>query len=874
VTTPPLTPKRKRPPKWLGFAAAVALPFVAVTLSRMLLPFISGTLFIFFFPAVVIAAWLGGLLPGLIATIISVALADYFIIPPYNQFLGSTSADVLRLGLFSLIALIISRLSGSLWSARTVAEQYATELAQRSLHLEQQLEEGQALTEELEDANDQLLRTNADLERAEARSAHLFTLAARLSEAATPADVARVTFQEGLAAAGADAGSLGMLVERVDGSKVIEIVHSRGYDATGVERFETFPLVAGRPASDALIARTGVMLASRAEWIASYPAMYAVAEPYGYEAFAALPIVLGDRAVAAMLVSFRGPREFDEDTRSYLETIARLCAQALERARTYDAEQSARRRTATIVEAVADGFIAFDRDLRFSYVNARAAELWDRDVTRLLGREMDEHFLDPAPLELCRRALREHRVLTQESYSAILRRWIDVRAYPAEDGGLVVFVQDVTQRRRTQEAADFLAEASELLASSTDYAETLTHLAQAAVPRLGDWCAVDVLDDPDSEMVPPVIRRVAVMHQDPEKIALGAQLTSEYPTDWSKRQGAASVILDGASLYVPTVTDDMMVATARDARHLELIRALRFHSVISVPLRVRDRVLGSLTLCMTESERTYSESDLALAEDLARRAGVAIENARLLRDAEAANASKTEFLRTISHELRQPLNATVSFLELWEMGLRGPLSTQQREDLVRIQRNQRHLMALIEDLLSFTRLEAGRLEVEQAPVRMQETLQSLDAMIAPQMTEKEVEFRSGSCDPSIEALGDRNRIVQICLNLLTNALRATPRGGRVTLECDCEDLMVMVRVSDTGVGIPADKLDDVFAPFTQLGRALNRPKEGAGLGLAIARGLAEAMGGNLTASSVVGHGSRFTLCLPRSRDSARGSPPK
>jgi signal transduction histidine kinase len=293
------------------------------------------------------------------------------------------------------------------------------------------------------------------------------------------------------------------------------------------------------------------------------------------------------------------------------------------------------------------------------------------------------------------------------------------------------------------------------------------------------------------------------------------------------------------------------------------MRALQFNSIMVVPIMARGRVLGSLTLCMTESGRRYVDADLALAEDLARRAGTAIDNARLLHDAETANATKTEFLRTISHELRQPLNATVSFLQLWELGLRGPLTQEQRDDLIRVQRNQRHLMSLIEDLLSFTRLEAGRLEVERDQVVMDDALQSLEAMVAPQMAARGLSFTYQPCDPELVAMADRDRTVQICLNLLTNAMRATPRGGRIHMECLSSGETISVIIADTGVGIPADKLESIFSPFTQLGRALNQPKEGAGLGLAISRGLAEAMGGTLTATSAIGVGSTFVLELPR-----------
>jgi signal transduction histidine kinase len=197
------------------------------------------------------------------------------------------------------------------------------------------------------------------------------------------------------------------------------------------------------------------------------------------------------------------------------------------------------------------------------------------------------------------------------------------------------------------------------------------------------------------------------------------------------------------------------------------------------------------------------------------------------------------------------------------MGIRGPVTDEQRADLERIRRNQRHLLALIEDVLSFARVEAGRLEVERVPVPVEETLQSLEALVHPQMASQGLAFAHRPCDPALVAIGDRERIVQVCVNLLTNAVKATPRGGSVTLWCEADEGTVRVRVRDTGVGIPADKLEAIFSPFTQLGRTLNNPRAGAGLGLSISRGLAEAMGGSLTVESVEGEGSTFTLALRR-----------
>jgi PAS domain S-box-containing protein len=522
---------------------------------------------------------------------------------------------------------------------------------------------------------------------------------------------------------------------------------------------------------------------------------------------------------------------------------------------------------AAIVEAVTDGFIAFDRDLRFTYVNRRAAEMWGRPVSDLLGRTPKELFpgMDGSPFfALVERVARRGSPDVVEGYATSLHVPIELRAYPLVGGGAVGFFTDLSERRRAEAAATFMAEASRTLASSADYQTTLTNLATAAVPRLGDWCAVDVLTEPDSAAWPPKVERVATIHQDPARRELARAMTTAFPQDWSRDTGTVGVLRTRQPVMVPEVTEAMRVASAKNETHLAMIRQLDIRSVIIVPLVARDRVLGTITLVMSESGRRFGDADLALAVDLGQRAGVALDNARLLRDANAANVAKTEFLRTISHELRQPLNAMQGYLSLWKLGLRGELTSTMQEDIERLSRNQEHLTVLIEDLLSFTRLEAGQLSVERAPVSIAELVASLDAMMRPQMRAQRIEFVCTPCDPAVAALGDQHRIIQICVNLLTNAIRATPPGGRVTLECVPEDKNIAITVADTGSGIPPEQLESIFSPFTQLGRALNAPREGAGLGLAIARGLAEAMGGTLQVASELDRGSVFSLRLPRS----------
>jgi PAS domain S-box-containing protein len=233
-------------------------------------------------------------------------------------------------------------------------------------------------------------------------------------------------------------------------------------------------------------------------------------------------------------------------------------------------------------------------------------------------------------------------------------------------------------------------------------------------------------------------------------------------------------------------------------------------------------------------------------------------------DAEAANRAKGEFLAVMSHELRTPLNAIGGYAELLELGIRGPITPAQREDLARIQKSQRHLLGLINAVLNYTRVESGVVTYDLEDVPLDETLATCEALTAPQMRARRLTYHYGGCDPRLSVRADAEKVKQIVLNLLTNAIKFTEPGGTVTLECAAEGDRVVVSVRDTGSGISADQLERVFEPFVQVDSRLTRTKEGVGLGLAISRDLARGMGGDLTAESEMGRGSVFRLVLPRS----------
>ncbi len=322
---------------------------------------------------------------------------------------------------------------------------------------------------------------------------------------------------------------------------------------------------------------------------------------------------------------------------------------------------------------------------------------------------------------------------------------------------------------------------------------------------------------------------------------------------------------------------------------------------LGVPLVVQGRVIGLLAV-MRESSREANDDDewllSALADQMAaplenaklaatiERASLLVENARLYESeraaraeaelaraeaerqraaAESANQSKSEFIANMSHELRTPLNAIAGYVELLEMEVRGPINGAQREDLRRIHQNQRLLLSLINDVLNFAKLESGHVEFQLGNVRVHEALSSMEALFMPQLLARPLRYELKPIDPDVVAFADREKLQQVVLNLLTNAIKYTAPHGEIELSATATDQDVLIRVRDTGRGIPREKLDQIFAPFVRIDTGYTRATEGTGLGLAISRDLARAMGGDLTAESTLGEGSTFTLRVPRGR---------
>jgi signal transduction histidine kinase/CheY-like chemotaxis protein len=498
-------------------------------------------------------------------------------------------------------------------------------------------------------------------------------------------------------------------------------------------------------------------------------------------------------------------------------------------------------------------------DFVYTYLNPVTAKQLGLPPEEILGRTLLEMLpgLDQTPFwkAFCRVADTGQSDSYEAPYSEHgWQGWFRNTVVSLGDE-IAVTYSDISDRRRAEESIRFLAEASSILAGSLDYDTTLASVARLAVPTIADWATVDMLM-PDGRL-----RRLAVAHVDPRKVELAHDVERRFPTDMDAQAGIANVLRTGKAELVPEITDAHLVASIKDAELLGIIRALGLRSTICVPLRSTGRVVGAMTLFSAESNRRYTEEDLRLAEDIARRASMAIENAVLYRAAEEANRSKDDFLAMVSHDLRAPLNAIVGWVQMLRAG--GLSDARRAHALEVVERNARAQSQLIEDLLDVSRIVSGKLRVDAQPVDLGVVVEAAIETVRPAATGKGVALLHDVEPGTASVMGDPERLQQVVWNLLANAVKFSSRGMsvRVTVRRVAELVEVVVR--DEGQGIEAGFLPYVFERFRQADTSASRPTGGLGLGLAIVRNLVELHGGTVTAASDgIGRGATFTVSLP------------
>jgi len=420
------------------------------------------------------------------------------------------------------------------------------------------------------------------------------------------------------------------------------------------------------------------------------------------------------------------------------------------------------------------------------------------------------------------------------------RRLNDDEGRPAK---LVGTNRDVTRERVAAAERDQLLAASEMERTAADLARRRLETVLEHLP-----VGVTLAEAPSGRLLVSnsAVRRIWGLEASATQVADYSNLYVGFRPGTERQYANDEWPLARALTRGEVVTDEVIDIVRPDGTRRRV-------SVSAAPVRdANGGTLGGVVLSIdvTERERLLAETEAARA---------AAEEAR--GEAEAASRAKSEFLAVMSHELRTPLNAIGGYAELMEMGIRGPVTPQQQEDLARIQTSQRHLLGLINEVLNYTKLETGMVRYAMSDVRVRDAVSEAELLIVPQARARGLALAMVRHSDTLLVRADAEKLRQVLVNLLSNAVKFTDTGGRVEVRCENGDGVVRITVMDTGIGIPADRCEAIFEPFVQVRSDLTRTAEGTGLGLAISRDLARGMGGDLTVESTLGAGSSFTLTL-------------
>jgi PAS domain S-box-containing protein len=562
------------------------------------------------------------------------------------------------------------------------------------------------------------------------------------------------------------------------------------------------------------------------------------------------------------------------ELRRRMAAVARLELNAAEAQRAHGTQ---RRLSAAVLEQIGAGVIVADADGVIRVFNPEAGRQHGVPRQTVLPADWARAYglfgLDGEPLPLEQmplfRAVRGERVdnarwvVHRPDGTEMILEGTAVPLHDAEGrlAGGVLTTRDVTEQTRAaaelqaiQERLRFLSEAGFLLSQSLDDRQTLERLARLTVPRLADWCAVEVLEGERFVLA-------ALAHRDPERVALARAARERNPPERHGNRPLAEAFRAGGPLLYREVDDALLEAGAADEEHLRLLRELAPRSAIVVPLLARGEPLGGLTLVYAESGRRYGEAEVMLAEELGRRAAQAIDNARLYQAATRAIRTRDDLLAVVSHDLKNPLNVismVAGILQTDEAGREQRESVRRHGQL--LGRATRRMLGLIDDLLDLASIEAGRLSMTLAEENVAELANGAIELLQPVAVQKgaELVWTAGGPLPPVRA--DRARIQQVLSNLIGNALKFVTQGGHVTVGARATPAEVVVEVADDGPGIASEHLPHLFERFW---KAPGDARSGTGLGLFIVRGIVAAHGGRVWAEGEPGRGARFCFTLRR-----------
>ncbi|MFN8499865.1 MAG: GAF domain-containing protein [Anaerolineae bacterium] len=595
---------------------------------------------------------------------------------------------------------------------------------------------------------------HAAAEAAAHRVARLQAVTASLSRAVTPDEVADVIIHQGLDTLGASGGTLALLT--ADGSE-FEIMRAEGYPAPIMDAWRRFPADAHAPTPEVVRTRQIMTLESPAAALALYPEL--AWSHGGFQSWAIVPLVAGGRAIGALDFAFPQPRTFSAEDLAFLTTLGEQSAQALERARSYEAEQEAR--------AEAD---------------ARARRI------------------------------------------------------------------------------SLLYEVSNRLADTLDLTTMLNTLARLTAPTLADWVVIELLASGRWG------QQYVVAHKDPRMEEMAREMRRRYPSDLHEVERVKATLEAGEVVFIPDMPPEMVTASANHAEHAQMLRTLNATSYMVLPLLARGQLLGGIALMMTGGRR-FDNEDLEVARELARRAAVFLDNARLYREARDAVAARQAILAVVSHDLKNPLAVIKGYSALLETALKSPQRLPADRLIERVRKIDNVTMrmnSMINELVDFSRIQAGQpLDIQTEPI----DLVALTRQVVEEQrqTTKRHQITLAVETPNARTTADSVKIERVLSNIIGNAIKYSPEGSRIEVTVrrerrhggDC----AAIEVRDEGVGVPAEDLPHIFQ-FFHRGSNIEGHFRGTGIGLATAQHVVQQHGGTIEVTSEVGVGSTFTVVLP------------
>ncbi len=586
----------------------------------------------------------------------------------------------------------------------------------------------------------------------------------------------------------------------------------------------------------------------------------------------AFPIWLDRQVIGVMEFFSTSNRNYAPDLLVTMNAIAGHLAQYIERRRAEQEREallqqltSAENRYHSVFQDVKDAILVSNEEGRFVEVNDAAADLLGYSREELLKLRSADVTVEWIP--------KNFASLTQGkgwSGEIELRRKdgnvvpVEVRATTVNLATGQVYVgvmRDITVRRVVDAQRTFLAEATAVLVRTLDYEETLANLARLCVPFLGDWCTVDTIDGDR-------LNRVAVVHDDPNKVEWAEEVRQKYPAYLRPNDPPTQMVRAGKTIRIAEMTEEIIRAVSRNDEMAAQLMGLGVSSVMVVPIQARGRTLGLLTLA-AESPRSYTEDDQALAEDLGRRAGLAVDNARLYMESQAAqeellraNASKDEFLGLVSHEMRTPMTTIQGGARLLRRAW-DKIDEESRSGVLSdIEHQTERLQRIVEDLLALARVELGE-EVQREPVLVQRLVDQAVTSYSKRRPKRVIELYEDPSTPPVNA--SALYLEQVLLNLLNNADKYSPAHQPIEVHTEMREGLIVISVLDRGPGIAKEDVDRIFERFYRSPDTAQKAG-GAGIGLTVCKRLIEALGGSIWAELREGGGLVVSFSLPPYED--------